>query len=136
MQVKGIRSRLAAHPFIVVVGLCILAIALFFVHPYLFGLPGRIAETLFQSGLHQGLPRADVIRLASKLGGMDTMQDRINSNDPRWTLDLSHGAPGQLDIIFIDSLTFCIEGGNWYTLNFGADWKLRSWSEQPWGSGC
>ena len=82
------------------------------------------------------MPRADIIRLASKLGGMDLQQHHIDSNDPSWTLNLSHGAAGPLNIIFIDSLTFCIESGKWYTLHFSADWKLRSWSEQPWGSAC
>jgi hypothetical protein len=106
---------------------------LFFVHPYVFGLPGRIGETWFAASLRTGMTRNDVVRLATRLGGRGMNGSSIA---PNWVASVTHGAPGALDVLFTDTETLCIGSGKWYTLDFGSDWKLTSWSVQPWGSAC
>jgi hypothetical protein len=117
-----------------IMGILILLLLLVVFHPYAIGLPGRINETRFQHALHTGMSRKEAIQLAQSLkatniaGGSDLA--------PHWADNLSSGSPGKIDLLFTDYGTICIVGGRWYTLFFGADWKLRSWRVQPWGNAC
>lgn len=103
-------------------------LAIVVIHPYLLGLPGRVAEATFQHELRLGMHRSDAVRLARRLGG--------NVDSPRWMDNLKTGAPGNLDVTFIDLVTLCISGGKNYELGFSGQWRLTSWDVSRWGSAC
>jgi hypothetical protein len=106
--------------------------AFLFLHPYVFGLPGRIGESRFQKQLRPGMTRAGVIRLAEKYGGWNTFTRSLGTGEsPRdWPSE------GALYVDFTDWETFCIVGGNEYDLYFRPDWKLVEWKVQRWGNAC
>jgi hypothetical protein len=106
----------------------IIALVLVVIHPYLLGLTGRVAETIFQHELRVGMQRSDVVSLARRLGG--------NVDSPRWMDNLETGAPGKMNVTFIDLVTLCISGGRTYGLTFNGHWRLTSWGASRWGNAC
>lgn len=95
-------------------------VALIILHPYVFGLSGRLSELMFQSKLHKGMPRAEAVDLARRFGGTDLGGARIA---PSWVDSRTHGAAGSTDVQFVDFATLCVVNGKWYTLNFASDWE-------------
>lgn len=112
--------------------LCIAYLGLLFLHPYLFGLPGRIAENRFQKELRPGMTRTEIIRLAQEYGGTGPFRQSLDATKSTW----DWRSDGALHVWFTDSETFCIVGGNDYGFYFSPQWKLVEWKVQPWGNAC
>jgi hypothetical protein len=77
-------------------------VVLFFAHPYLLGLPGRIGEQRFENGLRIGMSVDDVTKLASATGG-DT------------------------EFNFKDKITICDVEGDSVGVSFDKAGHVRSW---------
>jgi hypothetical protein len=88
-------------------------------HPWIFGLPGRIGEIRLKRSLRPGMTITQVTELIRNVGG-----------DP-FTV-----TPNALTVRFVDSGSFCIEGGLEFTLVFDDHRLLRSWLSKNWASGC
>jgi hypothetical protein len=78
------------------------------------------------------MTREEVAQLAHRLGGTGLSGEYPEplrmSDDPR--------EARVLDVQFVDSITLCITGGNWYKLYFTTGWRLKSWVVERWGSAC
>jgi len=112
-----------------VFSLTALLIALFFGHPYLLGLPGRIAESRFQSHIRSGMKCADVVRLANVYGGKGPQREDLS---PYW-----HCITDQpLGVEFVDFTTLCISDGKDFTFTFRPDKTLEGWTVADSGSAC
>jgi hypothetical protein len=97
-------------------------------HPYLFGLRGRVAESIFQSHIHAGMTLKQVINFERKLGGADDLPAGAETWLP--------GAPGVVRVKFTDSVTLCIVAGKAFDLDFNSLWLLESWTIRNWGNAC
>jgi hypothetical protein len=114
-----------------VITLSLVYFALLFLHPYIFGLPGRIAEARFQKKIHPGMTRSEIVRLAEEYGGSGLLGAGLAGNAPYdWRSD------GVLSVSFTDSITFCVVGGKVYDFYFRPDWTLTEWKTHEWGSAC
>jgi hypothetical protein len=103
-----------------------------FLQPYIFGFSGRISEVRFQRGLHRGMTRKEVVRLAARFGGTG-----LQDEDPAVLLmDDYAGARGVEDVKFVDFTWWCGSGGKWYALHFTPDWRLTLWEINSWESAC
>jgi hypothetical protein len=111
---------------IVAAAICVL------LHPYIFGLKGRIAEAGFEARLHKGMSRGDVRRLALQSGGAGPVESLSPSENPPYDR-ISDGA---IDVRFTDFATLCVTGGKWFRLYFAPDWSLTQWETQSWHSAC
>jgi hypothetical protein len=88
-------------------GAVVALVVLFFVHPYLFGLPGRINEHRFENGLRVGMSVDDLTRLAT-----DTHADvRGGVDSPRFT----------------DKMTLCDTEGDSVVISFDNSDRVRKW---------
>lgn len=114
-----------------VVIICVLYLGGLFFHPYVFGLRGRIAESIFEKQLHVGMTRADVITLAQHYGGSNPFNPGLGHGE-EWD---TH-SPGAVYVVFTDWETLCIGNGNEYELYFSANSRLLQWKVQPWGNAC
>ncbi|MBV9334088.1 MAG: hypothetical protein JO146_08775 [Candidatus Eremiobacteraeota bacterium] len=117
--------------FAVVLVIALLAFA--WLHPYIFGLPGRIAEIRFERNIHKGMTRSEIVRLALKYGGSGPLGP-LGSPTPDGAYDWR--SDGALDVQFTDFATFCIVGGKWFRFYFLPNWTLTQWEVQPWGNAC
>jgi hypothetical protein len=99
-----------------------------FFHPYVFGLPGRLAETSFQEQIRPGMTRSQVIALARKYGGKTPF---FSDLEP-----YVRGPDGALNVFFVDWATFCVGNGNNYSFYFRPNSKLRSWKVERLGNAC
>jgi hypothetical protein len=107
---------------------------LYWIHPYIFGFPGRLHERTFERALRVGMPRSGTIQIAKRLDGRSMFDDSWLPPSKPWSRETN---PRTLDIIFDDSVTFCIVSGKWYHLTFDARTHLLlRWDIQDWGSAC
>jgi hypothetical protein len=114
-----------------VITLSLVYLALLFLHPYIFGLPSRIAETRFQKQIHSGMRRSEIVRLAEEYGGSGLLGTGLAGNAPYdWRSD------GLLIVSFTDSSTFCVVGGKEYDFYFRPDGTLTEWKTHGWGNAC
>ncbi len=102
-------------------------------HPYAFGIRGRIAEHLFERHIHLGMTRDEVIRWADRVGW-----DKSYTINTQWQMHEPYSElnDGRLDITFIDGVTFCVAGGKDYQFYFSPDWKVTEWRIEPWSNAC
>ncbi len=91
------------------------------VHGFIIGLPARFGEMMFARSLHAGMRRAEVIRMERRLGGRDT--------SPPWLDEQITGAPGVVDVTFLDTAFIWGSGGKVFHLTFDSAWRLAAWSE-------
>jgi hypothetical protein len=94
---------------------------LFFAHPFLLGLGGRINEYRFQHDLRNGMSRAESVALARGLGA------------PSWGIGL--GADTAL-VQFVDFSTLCMIGGRSFELSFDNRSRLMDWTVTDWSNAC
>jgi hypothetical protein len=124
------RKALSGHPRLAFT-LILVYFALLFLHPYIFGLPGRIAEARFQRQIHSGMTRSEIVRLAEEYGGSGLLGMGLSGNAPYdWRSD------GLLIVSFTDTSTFCVVGGKEYDFYFRPDWTLTEWKAHDWGNAC
>jgi hypothetical protein len=97
-------------------------------HPYIFGLPGRIAEANFQRRIHPGITRAEVMLLARRYGGTTPF---FGDLEP-----YVRGPSGELNVWFADWVSLCIVNGKNYSFYFSPNSELRSWKVEPLGNAC
>jgi hypothetical protein len=109
-----------------VITLSLFYFVLLLLHPYIFGLPGRIAEDRFQKKIHSGMTRPEILRLAEAYGGSGLLGSPLY--DQR--------SDGLLIVSFTDSVTFCVVGGKEYDFYFRPDWMLTEWKVHDWGNAC
>jgi hypothetical protein len=114
-----------------VITLSLVYLALLFLHPYIFGLPGRIAEARFQKQIHSGMTRSEIISLAEEYGGSGLLGMGLVKHPPYdWRSD------GSLIVAFTDTSTFCVVGGKEYDFYFRPDGTLTEWKTHGWGNAC
>lgn len=107
------------------VGGIVLALLLLVVHPWLLGVPGRIAELRFKHAVREGMSRAEVAALAkSTRGDCCFLAPQIEPNT------------GPMEIDYTEWWTSCVRGGTTYLLDFDQHDRFRSWHAQPWKLGC
>jgi hypothetical protein len=112
------------------VATCVAAyLALLFLHPYIVGLPGRIAEMEFGSEVHSGMTEPEIVQLARKYGGRAPFGTVAGES----THELYSGT---VIVRFVDVVTLCVEGGNNYTLYFSPDGRLTESKVTRWESAC
>jgi hypothetical protein len=124
-------AAMKAHKRLVVT-LVSVYLVLVVLHPYIFGLPGRIAEMRFQMGLRRGLTRAEIIRLAQKYKGTGPFGTGLDMTEPVW----DWRSEGAVHIQFVDWSTLCIVGGKDYAFYFSPNWRLTEWKVAGWGNAC
>lgn len=113
----------------IVITTIIVLVVLFFVHPYLFGLPGRMAEMMLLRQVHRGITQSELIQLTNKYGGEGPYGFVVgNSSD--------EGRTGTVVFQFTDIISLCIEGGKRYIFHFAADGRLATWKTVRWESAC
>ena len=104
-------------------------VALIFLHPYLFGLPGRIGEMAFLRKVHDGMTKRDLITLADQYGGHGPFNGDIGSSP--------YEVRGNTVVIeFENTSTLCVGGGNEYVFHFSVHDLLERWSESRWETAC
>src|SRR5581483_6791863 len=115
------------------VAFSVIYVALLLFHPYLFGLPGRIAEVQFQRHIRLGMKRSEIVRSAKQYGGTGPGFSDVTTaeNSPYdWRSDAS------LDVYFIDFATLCVTGGRAYYFYFRPDFTLMAWKSEGWSNAC
>lgn len=112
----------------VVVIVVIAYIALIFLHPYLFGLPGRVREMMFVSKVHDGMTKRELLTLADQYGGHGPL------NGPNSPIDDLRG--NTVVIQFENTATLCFGGGDEFVFRFSMDDLLEGWKENGWENGC
>jgi hypothetical protein len=110
----------------VVMGLTFLGVL--FVHPYVFGLPGRIAEMRFQEQLRPGISRLEALRLARQYGGKTPYFSDLRP--------YIYGPNGESQVWFVDWVSLCVVDGNVYSVYFSPSSKLTSWKVDRLGNAC
>lgn len=124
------RKALSGHPRLAF-ALILVYFALLFLHPYIFGLPGRIAEARFQRQIHAGMTPSEILRLAQEYGGSGPDGMSLVKNAPYdWRSD------GLLIVTFTNISTFCVVGGKEYDFYFRPDWTLTEWKRHDWEDAC
>jgi hypothetical protein len=109
-----------------VITLSLVYLALLFAHPYILGLPGRIAEARFQKAIRPGMTRSELQRLADEYGGRGLLGGPLHAER----------SSGLLIVSFTDSVTFCIVGGKEYDFYFRPDSTLTEWKTRAWANAC
>jgi hypothetical protein len=95
---------------------------LFFAHPFLLGLDGRIGEYRFRRDLRVGMSRSKSVALARHLGA------------PSWGIGL--GADSAL-VQFVDfSTPLCESSGKSFELSFDNRSRLLNWTVADWTTAC
>lgn len=125
-------KRVSRRRFRQVLILAALGVLLLFCHPWLLGLPGRVAEMRFAGNLRHGMTRGEIIRLAVKYGGTGPFSTDLEQNDPTY----DWRSNGDLEVWFTDHLTLCISGGKAFSFYFDRNWTLLEWKVQGWGTAC
>ncbi len=111
----------------------LVVVILFFVHPYLLGLPGRVHELKFEHQLHRGLSRAEVLRLSEQTGGQRGFPGNVVSDFERARAETKSG----VELFwFMDQGTVCITSGNLYHLHFDRTNRLMGWTTSRWSDTC
>ena len=114
------------------VATCVAAyLALLFLHPYIVGLPGRIAEMEFGSEVHSGMTEPEIVQLARKYGGRAPFGTVAGES----THELYSGTVIPFAIRRCRHLVH-VEGGNNYTLYFSPDGRLTESKVTRWESAC
>lgn len=113
----------------IVFTITIVLVILIFVHPYIFGLPGRIEELGFITGVHSGMTQSELIERANKFGGQGPFGFAVG-NLP------DEVRPGTVVFQFVDSVSVCIGGGNRYIFHFTPNGRLETWKRIRWESAC
>lgn len=93
---------------------------LVFAHPYLFGLPGRIAESRLRSGLRTGMTRDQVLRLGRERDGNAGWDDVTQVQEFQ----------------YVDFGTICTSGGERFDVRFDNAMQVQSWTEKRWVTAC
>jgi hypothetical protein len=109
------------------------AVIMLIIHPWLFGLPGRIESIRFRAGLHEGMTRAQVRRLIEITHGdtsisvtpMTEFQGMRQETEAGVTL-----------VHFIDMASLCEASGPLYHLRFDRDGRLGPWTVTSWVNVC
>jgi len=120
-------QALARHK-VFTVAVILVYLSVLALHPYVFGLPGRIAEIKFQRQIHPGVTRSEVVRLAQRYGGTTPFFGDFQPG--------VRGPEGGVNVWFVDWETFCIVDGNDYSFYFAPDSTLRSWKVQRLSNAC
>lgn len=102
-----------------IVASAIVFVAFLFVHPWIFGLSGRVGELRLEHSLRPGMTIAQATGLIQKIGGDPLVE-----------------SPKILTVQFVDFSTFCVGGGLRYTLTFGENQTLKSWDSKEWSDAC
>jgi hypothetical protein len=119
------KQALSRHRSLVIV-LSLFYLAFLIVHPYIFGLPGRIAEHRFQKNIHSGMTRSRILRLAEAYGGRGLLGGQL----------YAQRSDGLLIVSFADWSTLCIVGGKEYDFYFRPDSTLTGWKTRRWENAC
>ncbi len=103
---------------------CVILVVLFLSHPWLLGLPGRIASIRFANGLHVGMSQ-DQVQL---------LEDKIESRSAQE--DMNYGPEAPRDVNFATWGTLCVTRGIQYILYYDETQHLTSWKIRDWGDSC
>jgi hypothetical protein len=95
---------------------------------YMFGLPGRIGESIFTANLRTGMPRAKVERLARLTFSQDTGDIPSPS--------IKYPDPNARFVFYTDMATFCVDSGMLYVVHFDQNGQVGFLSVYPWKSNC
>lgn len=126
-----ISAAMRAHKSVAVI-IVLLYLAILALHPYIFGLPGRINEWRFQHQIRPNMTRDEIVRLATKLGGTDLYGNPLDKHSGIYDWPYT----GAIYVIFVDSATFCIVNGTQYNFYFSPNERLSLWRRESWGSAC
>lgn len=95
-----------------------LALGLILFHPVIFGLPGRIGETLFLMRIRTGMSADQVRALMTKTGGME------------------YGGDNGFIVHYADFEMVCFARGDAIHVTFDTNDNVRSWQVDEWSDGC
>lgn len=99
----------------------LLAISMLFVHPWLFGTPGIIGESILVGNLRTGMSRDQVHVLARRTGGYSNY-DPGNSDNP-------------ITIQYTRWATVCVARGDTVQIKMGVG-GATAWHTVEWSEGC
>ncbi len=100
---------------------CGIILLLLLIHPWLFGLPGRLQEYRFQHGLKPGMTKDQVSRLWASTGVQDgPVPDQYNG----------------LHFLSVDWATLCDDRGQDIWVFFDRQKHVQSWNTSPYRTGC
>src|SRR5579863_9187804 len=94
---------------------CLVLLIAAIIHPWLFGLPGRIGSIIFQSNLHVGMTHREAEELFARTLGL---------SNPAGT-----DTPRRLTVLYDLTKTLCVRTGVEYYLTFDQTQHLASWTD-------
>jgi hypothetical protein len=101
---------------------CLVLLIAAIIHPWLFGLPGRIGSIIFQSNLHAGMTRREAEDLSTRTSGL---------SNPAGT-----DTPSRLTVMYDLTKTLCVRTGIEHYLTFDHTQHLLSWTDVSFATGC
>lgn len=103
----------------VVLGVVFAAIS----HPFVYGVPGRVGETILGTTLKVGMSRGEVVELGRYTGAST------------WR-EIDSVTPNSIKFSYVEYATLCAGGGSEFDVHFDNQQRVTSWHVEPWGDSC